>query len=104
MMARGFSASCADDVEPRRFAMKAVQFAVYGGPEVLQLVEVDEPHAGAGRVRIAVRAAGVNGIDWKIRAGYMSAQMPLPLPSGTGIDAAGVVDEVGDGGTRCRGG
>ena len=77
--------------------MKAVQFAEYGGPEVLKLVEVDEPHAGAGQVRIAVRAAGVNGMDWKIRAGYMSAQMPIPLPSGTGIDAAGVVDEVGDG-------
>jgi len=77
--------------------MKAVRFAEYGGPEVLRVVEVDEPHAGAGQVRIAVRAAGVNGIDWKMRAGYMSAQMPLPLPSGTGMDAAGVVDEVGDG-------
>ena len=77
--------------------MKAVQFAEYGGPEVLRLVEVDEPHAGAGQVRIAVRAAGVNALDWKIRAGYMRGQMPLSLPSGTGIDAAGVVDEVGDG-------
>jgi NADPH:quinone reductase-like Zn-dependent oxidoreductase len=77
--------------------MKAVQFAEYGGPEVLQLVEVAEPHAGTGEVRIAVRAAGVNGIDWKIRAGYMRAQRPLPLPAGTGMDAAGVVDEVGDG-------
>jgi len=77
--------------------MKAVQFAEYGGPEVLRVVEVDEPHAGAGQVRITVRAAGVNAIDWKIRAGYMRAQMPLPLPAGTGMDAAGVVDEVGDG-------
>lgn len=77
--------------------MKAVQFAEYGGPEVLRLVEVDEPHASAGQVRIAVRAAGVNALDWKIRSGYMRAQMPLSLPSGTGIDAAGVVDEVGDG-------
>jgi NADPH:quinone reductase-like Zn-dependent oxidoreductase len=77
--------------------MKAVQFSEYGGPEVLEVVEVDEPHAGAGEVRIAVRAAGVNGIDWKIRAGYMREQMPLPLPAGTGLDAAGVVDEVGEG-------
>ena len=77
--------------------MKAVQFAEYGSPEVLQIVEVDEPHAGAGQVRIAVRAAGVNAIDWKIRAGYMREQMPLSLPSGTGMDAAGVVDEVGEG-------
>jgi NADPH:quinone reductase-like Zn-dependent oxidoreductase len=76
--------------------MKAVQFAEYGGPEVLRLVEVDEPHAGSGQVRIAVRAAGVNGIDWKIRAGYMSDGTPLSQPSVTGIDAAGVVDEVGE--------
>ncbi len=77
--------------------MKAVQFAEYGGPEVLQLVEVAEPHAGPGAVRIAVRAAGVNGLDWKIRAGYLREAMPVRLPSGTGIDAAGVVDEVGAG-------
>ena len=77
--------------------MKAVQFAEYGGPEVLQLVDVDEPHAGAGQVRIAVRAAGVNPIDWKIRAGYMREMQTLSLPTGTGIDAAGVVDEVGEG-------
>ncbi len=77
--------------------MKAVQFADYGGPEVLQLVDVDEPHAGSGQVRIAVRAAGVNGLDWKIRSGYMREQMPIPLPAGTGVDAAGVVDEVGEG-------
>ncbi|MGH3437925.1 MAG: NADP-dependent oxidoreductase [Sciscionella sp.] len=77
--------------------MKAAQFAEYGAPEVLRVVEVDEPHAGTGQVRVAVRAAGVNGMDWKIRAGYMSEQMPRTLPSGTGIDAAGVVDEVGEG-------
>ncbi len=77
--------------------MKAVQFAEYGGAEVLRIVEVEEPHAGASQIRIVIRAAGVNGIDWKIRAGYMREQMPLPLPAGTGLDAAGVVDEVGDG-------
>ena len=71
--------------------MRAVQFAEYGGPEVLDVVEVDEPHAGPGQVRVAVQAAGVNGIDWKIRAGYLAQQMPIPLPSGTGWDAAGVV-------------
>jgi NADPH:quinone reductase-like Zn-dependent oxidoreductase len=77
--------------------MKAVQFGAYGGPEVLRLVDVDEPHAGPGQVRIAVRAAGVNGIDWKIRSGAMREQIRLSLPSGTGRDAAGVVDEVGQG-------
>jgi NADPH:quinone reductase-like Zn-dependent oxidoreductase len=78
-------------------SMQAVQFTEYGSPEVLQVVEVEEPHAGADQVRIAVRAAGVNGIDWKIRAGYMGGGKPLSHPSGTGMDAAGVVDEVGEG-------
>jgi NADPH:quinone reductase-like Zn-dependent oxidoreductase len=77
--------------------MKAVQFASYGGPEVLRVVEVEEPRAGRGQVRIAVRAAGVNAIDWKIREGRMKDTRPLALPSGTGVDAAGVVDEVGEG-------
>ena len=77
--------------------MKAVQFAQYGGPEVLAVVDVDEPHAEAGQVRIVVKAAGVNAIDGKIRAGYMQEMIPLTLPAGTGIDASGVVDEVGTG-------
>lgn len=82
--------------------MKAVQFTEYGGPDVLQLVEVDEPHAGGGQVRIKVRAAGVNGLDWKIREGSMRELMPLTLPAGTGMEAAGVVDEVGEGVTDVR--
>lgn len=77
--------------------MKAIRFTEYGGPEVLNLVDVDEPHAGPGEVRIAVRAAGINGIDYKLRSGDMREIMPLSLPSGTGIDAAGIVDEIGDG-------
>jgi len=77
--------------------MKAVQFNEYGGPEVLRVVEVDEPHAGPGQVRIAVRAAGVNASDWmKIRAGRWRDQ-PIPLPSGVGVEGAGIVDEVGEG-------
>ncbi len=82
---------------PGKESMKAVQFADYGGPEVLELVDVEEPHVSAGQVRIEVRAAGVNGIDWKIRSGLMREQTPLQLPAGTGIDASGVIDEVGDG-------
>lgn len=77
--------------------MRAVQFAEYGDSDVLQTVETVEPHAGSGQVRIAVRAAGVNAIDWKIRSGLIAQAMPRPLPSGIGMDAAGVVDEVGDG-------
>ena len=77
--------------------MKAVQFAEYGGPEVLRVVEVEAPHAGAGQLRIAVRAAGVNQIDWKIRAGHMREMIPMTLPAGMGLDGAGIVDEVGGG-------
>lgn len=77
--------------------MRAVQFSEYGGPEVLQVVDADEPHAAAGQIRIAVRAAGVNQLDWKIRAGHLREMMPLSLPAGKGKDAAGIVDEVGEG-------
>jgi NADPH:quinone reductase-like Zn-dependent oxidoreductase len=76
--------------------VKAVQFQDYGGPEVLQVVDVDPPHAGPGQIRITVDAAGVNGLDWKIRAGFMRERLKLDLPAGTGIDAAGIVDDVGD--------
>lgn len=77
--------------------MKAVQFHEYGGPEVLNLFDIEEPHAGPGQVRIAVRAAGVNPSDWKDRAGYARDSSPVTLPSGVGFEASGVVDEVGPG-------
>ncbi|WP_461001391.1 NADP-dependent oxidoreductase [Streptomonospora sediminis] len=77
--------------------MKRVSFAEFGGPEVLQLEEAEEPHAGPGRIRIAVRAAGVNPVDWRIREGQFLKAHPIELPAGVGLDAAGVVDEVGAG-------
>jgi len=77
--------------------MKAVQFNEYGGPEVLKIVEIDEPHASPGQVRIAVKAAGVNPAEWKIRAGLFRDFMPVEFPSGVGFEGAGIVDEVGDG-------
>lgn len=77
--------------------MKAVRFHSYGGPEVLKIEEVDMPEPGPGQVRIAVRAAGINPIDWKLRAGYMHEMMPLALPAGSGFDAAGVIDAIGEG-------
>lgn len=77
--------------------MKAVQFNEYGGPEVLHVVDVAEPHAGPGQVRIAVRAAGVNLSDlMKIRTGTWKGK-PIALPSGVGVEGSGVVDEVGEG-------
>ena len=56
--------------------MRAVTFTEYGDPEVLHVAEVEEPHAGPAQVRIAVRAAGVNPIDWKVRSGAMREFMP----------------------------
>ena len=77
--------------------MKAVKYSEYGGPEVLKVVEVDEPHAGAGQVRIAVRAAGVNPADWKRLTGYLRDIFPIEFPAGMGFEASGIVDEVGKG-------
>ncbi|MEU6476702.1 NADP-dependent oxidoreductase [Streptomyces sp. NPDC047017] len=77
--------------------MKKVSFAEFGGPEVLRLIDAEEPHAGPGRIRVAVRAAGVNPVDWRLREGQVLGAHPIVLPSGVGLDAAGVVDEVGEG-------
>ncbi|MFF0250486.1 NADP-dependent oxidoreductase [Streptosporangium sandarakinum] len=77
--------------------MKKVSFAEFGGPDVLRLVDAEEPHAGPGQIRIAVRAAGVNPADWRIREGQLQKIRPIELPAGVGLDASGVVDEVGEG-------
>ena len=77
--------------------MRALQFADYGGPEVLRWGDAPVPHAGPGQIRIAVQAASVNPIDWKTFAGTMSGGQPLAGTGYLGYDAAGVVDEVGEG-------
>jgi NADPH:quinone reductase-like Zn-dependent oxidoreductase len=73
--------------------MKAARFSQFGGPEVLEIVDLPDPHPGPGQVRISVRAAGVNPSDWKKRKGLMDKELPQTL----GYEAAGVVDELGDG-------
>jgi NADPH:quinone reductase-like Zn-dependent oxidoreductase len=75
--------------------MKALLFSEYGGPEVLRVADVEEPHPGPGQIRIAVRAAGVNAIDWKARSGMLREVMPATFPVIDGREAAGIVDEVG---------
>ncbi|MGW6932381.1 NADP-dependent oxidoreductase [Lentzea sp. NPDC054927] len=77
--------------------MKAITYTTFGGPEVLSLNEVDEPHAGPGQVRLRVVAAAVNPLDHKIRNGWMPPQMTPPFPVTPGVEAVGVVDEVGEG-------
>jgi NADPH:quinone reductase-like Zn-dependent oxidoreductase len=77
--------------------MRALQFAAYDGPEALEWGDAPEPHAAPGQIRVAVRAASVNPIDGKILAGTMSGGRPLEGTGYLGFDAAGVVDEVGEG-------
>lgn len=77
--------------------MLALQFTTYGGPEVLRWAEVDEPHAGPGQVRIRVKAASINPIDWKIFSGRFARGDAMQGVGRLGFDAAGVVDEVGEG-------
>jgi NADPH:quinone reductase-like Zn-dependent oxidoreductase len=73
--------------------MRAVQFSRFGDSGVLELVELPDPHPAPGQVRVRVRAAGVNPIDWKVRSGMMGGE----LPQTTGREVAGVVDELGEG-------
>lgn len=77
--------------------MRALQFRSYGGPEVIEWAQAPEPQAGPGRVRVAVRAASVNPIDWKMYTGAMAEGAPTSGVGYLGYDAAGVVDQVGEG-------
>src|SRR3984885_8325915 len=76
---------------------KIAQFAEYGDPDVLQVLDAPTPTAEPGQVRVVVRAAGVNPIDAKTVEGLMRNVIPLTLPAGVGTDVAGVVDQVGPG-------
>jgi NADPH:quinone reductase-like Zn-dependent oxidoreductase len=77
---------------------RAVIYERFGGPEVLTLRDVPEPHAGAGEVRVRVSAAGLNPMDWGIASiPEAAATFGVTVPSGFGYDFAGVVDEAGAG-------
>ena len=73
--------------------MKAIRVAAHGGPEALALVEVDTPRPGPGEILVRHHAIGVNFIDTYHRSGLY----PQPLPSGLGLEAAGVVEAAGEG-------
>jgi NADPH:quinone reductase-like Zn-dependent oxidoreductase len=77
--------------------MKAVRFDRYGGPEVLELREVDDPVAGPGEVVVRLRAASINPGEIAIRSGALEQMWPSTFPSGEGSDLAGTVEQVGDG-------
>ena len=76
--------------------MKAIRIHSYGGPEVLVYEDAPRPSPAPDEVLIRVHAAGVNPVDWKIRAGYLSGFLNLTFPFILGIDVAGVVEAVGD--------
>lgn len=76
---------------------KAARIHKYGGPDEVQLETASLPDPQAGEILIRVHAAGVNPIDWKIRAGYIQQVMPLPLPITLGGDFSGTVEVVGPG-------
>ncbi|HSK21771.1 MAG TPA: quinone oxidoreductase [Egicoccus sp.] len=78
--------------------MRAVRFHETGGPEVLRIDEVDDPTPGPGEILVEVAAAGVNFIDTYQRGGIY----PMSLPSGLGLEGAGVVRAVGEGVTHRR--
>ena len=77
--------------------MKAVRFDKYGGLDVLEVREVDDPLAGPEQVLVAIKAAGLNPGEVAIREGYLDARFPATFPSGEGTDLAGIVQAVGDG-------
>lgn len=75
---------------------KAYVFTRYGGPEAEALVEQEKPSPGPGQLLVAVRAAGVNPVDFKQRTGYARpGQSARDLPAVFGNEAAGVVERVG---------
>lgn len=77
--------------------MRAVRFDTYGGIEVLEVRQVDDPTPGPEEVLVEVRAAGINPGEIAIREGRMHERWPATFPSGQGSDFAGVVRIVGGG-------
>ncbi|HXO32406.1 MAG TPA: NADP-dependent oxidoreductase [Candidatus Acidoferrales bacterium] len=84
--------------------MKAVRIHTYGGPEVLKFEDAPRPEPAPGEVLIKVNAAGVNPIDWKIRAGHLKDHRPYVFPLILGWDVSGIIEANGLGGTRFKNG
>jgi len=80
--------------------MKAVQIHAFGGPEVLRYEDVPTPKPKPNEILVAVHAAGVNPVDWKIREGIVRTTLPMIM----GFDFSGVVESVGSEVTKYRSG
>lgn len=76
---------------------RAVRFSHYGGPDVLQIVEVPDPVPGPGEVLVGVVAVGLNPVEAAIREGRFDAEWPAHFPAGQGSDFAGIVRQLGTG-------
>ena len=74
---------------------RTLRIHAYGGPEVTHLDAIPVPEPGIGQVLIQVAAAGVNGLDWKVRDGLVREVFPLVLPATLGIELAGLVMQTG---------
>lgn len=81
-------------------AIRALLLNQYGGSQATQISSVDAPAPAPDQVVVKVHAAGVNGLDWKVREGYVRDAFPLQLPTVLGIELAGTVDAVGTAVTR----
>src|SRR5437588_2023406 len=77
--------------------MRAVRFDNYGGIDVLEVRDVEDPVPARGEVLVAVRAAGINPGEIAIREGRLHERWPATFPSGEGTDFAGIVRSVGEG-------
>jgi NADPH:quinone reductase-like Zn-dependent oxidoreductase len=75
---------------------RAVRFDHYGGIDVLDVVDVDQPVPAPGQVLVRVKAAGINPGEAKIREGLLHELWPATFPSGQGSDLAGVVEQLGE--------
>jgi NADPH:quinone reductase-like Zn-dependent oxidoreductase len=76
--------------------MNRVQYDHYGGADVMRMGKFDVPLPKRGQVRVNVKAAAINPLDWKQRQGGMKLFMNRRFPKGMGSDFAGVVDAVGE--------
>ncbi|GAA2430256.1 NADP-dependent oxidoreductase [Streptomyces macrosporus] len=77
--------------------MKAAAINSFGGPEVVELLEVETPTAGPGQVRVRVKAAGIQASDCAVRGGWAPPGQTLAFPQKIGNEFAGIVDQVGEG-------
>lgn len=81
---------------------RAVLIRDYGGSEITEIATIEKPIPESGQVLVRVQAAGINGIDWKVREENVKRAFPLPLPIILGAEMAGVIEAVGPNTSRFR--